>query len=110
MTYQRVDRMKGELIFMVKTTADIEIPDSKLATESADILREYGNEFLWNHSHRVFLFGSVLGGQEKLKYDPELVYISALFHDLGLTRHYSSPDKRFDVGGANAGRRFLGEH
>ena len=92
------------MIFMVKTTAGIEIPDSQLATEAADILREYGNEFLWNHSHRVFLFGSLLGRQENLKYDPELLYISALFHDLGLTKHYSSPDKRFEVDGANAAR------
>src|SRR5438132_3954991 len=95
------------MIFMVKTTAGIEIPDSKLATEAADILREYGNEFLWNHSHRVFLFGSLLGRQENLKYDPELLYISALFHDLGLTKHYSSPDKRFEVDGANAARSLL---
>jgi len=98
------------MIFMVKTTAGIEIPDSKLATEAADILREYGNELLWNHSHRVFLFGSLLGRRENLKYDPELLYISALFHDLGLTKHYSSPDKRFEVDGANAARSFLEQH
>jgi hypothetical protein len=45
------------MIFMVKSTAGIEIPDSKLATEAADILREYGNEILWNHSHRVEQYG-----------------------------------------------------
>ena len=33
-----IDRIKGRMIFMVKTTAGIEIPDSKLATEAADIL------------------------------------------------------------------------
>src|SRR6266446_726910 len=70
---------------MTKSIAGIAIPDSKLSTEAADALREYGNPLLWNHSHRVFLFGSLLGRQENLKYDPELLYISALFHDLGLT-------------------------
>ena len=95
---------------MIKTTAGIEIPDSKLATEAADILREYGNELVWNHSHRVFLFGSLLGREENLKYDPELLYISALFHDLGLTKQYSSPDKRFEVDGANAARSLLEQH
>ncbi len=43
-------------------------------------------------------------------YDPELLYISAVFHDLGLTRRYSSPDKRFEVDGANAARAFLKSH
>src|SRR5260370_11326903 len=95
---------------MTKSIAGIAIPDSKLSTEAADTLREYGNEFLWNHSHGVFLFGSLLGRQENLKYDPELLYISALFHDLGLTSHYRSPDKRFEVDGANAARSFLEQH
>jgi hypothetical protein len=98
------------MIFMVKTTASIEIPDSKLATEAADILRDYGNALLWNHSHRVYLFGALQGRQANMKYDPELLNISALFHDLGLTKKFSSPDKRFEVDGANAARSFLEQH
>ncbi|HEY4387886.1 MAG TPA: HD domain-containing protein [Ktedonobacteraceae bacterium] len=95
---------------MAKNLAGVEIPDSKLANEAAGLLREYGNPLLWNHSHRVFLFGSLLGREDGAKYDPELLYVSALFHDLGLTPHYSSPDKRFEVDGANAARSFLEQH
>ena len=95
---------------MTKNIAGIAIPDSKLANEAAELLHEHGNPLLWNHSHRVFLFGSSLGREDSLKYDPELLYISALFHDLGLTEHYSSPDKRFEVDGANAARSFLEQH
>jgi hypothetical protein len=54
---------------MLKHIAGIVIPDSKLANEAADVLREYGTPLLWNHSHRVFLFGSLLGREENLKYD-----------------------------------------
>lgn len=97
-------------IVKTKNVAGIAIPDSKLAHEAAELLREYGNPLLWNHSHRVFLFGSLLGHKDNLKYPPELLYISALFHDLGLTKHYSSPDKRFEVDGANAARSFLEQH
>ncbi|HTK06338.1 MAG TPA: HD domain-containing protein [Ktedonobacteraceae bacterium] len=95
---------------MAKNLASVEIPDSKLANEAAGLLREYGNPLLWNHSHRVFLFGSLLGREDGEKYDPELLYVSALFHDLGLTPHYSSKDKRFEVDGANAARSFLEQH
>lgn len=87
--------------------ADVKIPDSKLATEAADLLREYGNELLWNHSNRVFIFAAIRGNQCGLKYDSELLYISSLFHDIGLTPKFSSPDKRFEVDGANAARDFL---
>ncbi|MDN7247143.1 HD domain-containing protein [Planococcus shenhongbingii] len=87
--------------------AGIKIPDSQLAKDAADLLREHGNDLLWNHSNRVFLFGAVNGQQAKQNYDLELLYVSALFHDLGLTKKFSSADLRFEVDGANAARSFL---
>ncbi|MED2729679.1 HD domain-containing protein, partial [Bacillus thuringiensis] len=95
---------------MQKTVAGIVIPDSKIAVEAQEILREYGNDLLWNHSNRVYLFGALQGKKAGLKYDEELLYVSALFHDLGLTKKFSSPDKRFEVDGANAARSFLQQH
>ncbi|MFC4809639.1 HD domain-containing protein [Paenibacillus sp. GCM10023250] len=92
---------------MTTSIADIIIPDSKLAVEAAELLREHGGELLWNHSNRVFLFASIQGKLQQTKYDPELLYISSLFHDLGLTPAFRSPDKRFEVDGANAARDFL---
>ncbi|WP_127497409.1 HD domain-containing protein [Paenibacillus glycanilyticus] len=87
--------------------ADIKIPDSKLAVEAAELLREHGDDLLWNHSNRVFLFGAMKGNLNQIKYDPELLYISSLFHDIGLTPAFRSEDKRFEVDGANAVRDFL---
>ncbi|PDZ04540.1 phosphohydrolase [Bacillus cereus] len=95
---------------MQKTVAGIVIPDSKIAVEAQEILREYGNDLLWNHSNRVYVFGALQGKKADLKYDEELLYVSALFHDLGLTKKFSSPDKRFEVDGANAARSFLQQH
>ncbi|PFB58603.1 HD domain-containing protein [Bacillus cereus] len=95
---------------MKKTVAGIVIPDSKIAVEAQEILREYGNDLLWNHSNRVYLFGALQGKKAGLKFDEELLYVSALFHDLGLTKEFSSPDKRFEVDGANAARSFLQQH
>ncbi|GHO79723.1 HD domain-containing protein [Ktedonobacter sp. SOSP1-85] len=95
---------------MPKNIAGIAIPDSSLANEAAELLREHGTPLLWNHSHRVYLFGALQGHQTGMHYDPELLYISALFHDLGLTEKYRSQDKRFEVDGANAARDFLTSH
>jgi len=95
---------------MIQEVAGIKVPDTRLAKDAADILRGYGNDLLWNHSNRVFFFGAVNGKQAKLNYDLELLYVSALFHDLGLTKAYSSPDLRFEVDGANAARSFLQQY
>ena len=94
----------------LKTLAGINIPDSTIATQATELLLEHGTEFIYNHSLRVFLFGSLNGQRNHRAYDPELLYVSALFHDLGLTPHYSSPDLRFEVDGANAARDFLKGH
>jgi hypothetical protein len=93
-----------------KFISGIVIPDSKIANEATELLLDHGTEFLFNHSLRVFLFASLNGKRRSMIYDPELLYISAVFHDLGLTPAYSSPDKRFEVDGANAARDFLASH
>lgn len=90
--------------------AGVRIPDSRIAKEATELLLEHGTEFIYNHSIRVFLFSSLNGKNRGLDFDPELLYVSSVFHDLGLTPHYSSPDKRFEVDGANAARDFLKGH
>jgi hypothetical protein len=94
----------------IKSLAGITIPDSSIATQATELLLEHGTEFIYNHSLRVFLFSSLNGKRADLQYDAELLYVSSVFHDLGLTPHYSSPDKRFEVDGANAARDFLKSH
>lgn len=91
----------------MKTVAGIAIPDSTLAQQATELLLEHGTEFIYNHSLRVFVFAALNGQRTALTYDPELLYISSVFHDLGLTQKYSSPDRRFEVDGANAARDFL---
>jgi hypothetical protein len=94
----------------VKTIAGVTIPDSTIANHATELLLEHGTEFIYNHSLRVFIFSSLNGERKQLKYDPELLYVSSIFHDLGLTPHYSSPDKRFEVDGANAACDFLASY
>lgn len=94
----------------VKSLAGIVIPDSTIANQATELLLEHGTEFIYNHSLRVFFFSSLNGKRNSLQYDHELLYVCSVFHDLGLTKHYSSPDLRFEVDGANAARDFLKGH
>jgi hypothetical protein len=86
------------------------IPDSLLAREATGILREHSSDLLFNHSVRVYLFAAEQGRRQKLRFDAELLYIAAAFHDLGLIRKFSSDNERFEVDGANAARQFLRVH
>ena len=85
----------------------ISIPDSKMAREVTELVRETENSLLFNHSSRVYYFAAATGKRKGLNFDPELLYVSAMFHDMGLTPKYSSATDRFEVDGANAAREFL---
>jgi HD superfamily phosphodiesterase len=92
------------------TSSSFVIPDSLLAKEARDILREHSTELLFNHSTRVYLFAAEQGRQQKVRFDPELLYVAAAFHDFGLLKKFSSVNERFEVDGANAVRQFLTAH
>jgi hypothetical protein len=93
-----------------KQIAGISIPDSALAVEATELVRDTESDLLFDHSLRVYLFGALQGLRHGLKYDPELLYMGAIFHDMGLTEKYRSPSERFEVDGANTARRFLEQH
>src|SRR3981189_2842458 len=94
----------------VTSIAGVMVPDSKLAREATELVRDTESPLLFNHSTRVYYFGSLGGKRLGLKFDPELLYIGAMFHDMGLTPQYSSNSDRFEVDGANAARAFLKQH
>src|ERR1700686_4234836 len=86
------------------------IPDSKLARETPEVVGDPVPPLLFHHSSRVYYFGALAGKHRGLKFDPELLYAGAMFHDMGLTPRHSSPNERFEVDGANAARNFLRGH
>ena len=90
-----------------ETIAGITVPDSAIVRAATQLVRDTEDDLLFNHSRRVFFWGALTGERKSLTYDAELLYLGAMFHDMGLTPPYSSPDLRFEVDGANAARDFL---
>lgn len=91
-------------------TSGVTIPDSKMVREATELVLDTENSLLFNHSSRVYYFAAATGKRKKLNFDPELLYVSAMFHDMGLTPKHSSATDRFEVDGANAAREFLRQH
>jgi len=90
-----------------ETIADIVIPDTPLVRDATAFIRDVENDLLFHHSRRVFLFGALQGIRRGLQPDLELLYVGAMFHDIGLTDRYRTSALRFEVDGANAAREFL---
>jgi hypothetical protein len=92
------------------TAAGVTIPDTKLARDATDLVRDSTTDLIYNHSRRVFWFGSLQGRNRGLSFDAEVLYVGAMFHDLGLNEQYRSSGRRFEVDSADEARRFLQGH
>jgi HD superfamily phosphodiesterase len=88
----------------------VAVPDTKLAREATDLVRHSATELVYHHSRRVYWFGSLQGRNRGLSFDPELLYIAAMFHDLGLNEQFRSSGRRFEVDSADEARRFMQVH
>lgn len=89
------------------TIDTVAIPDSRLARQITELVRDTESPLLFHHSSRVYYFAALAGLRRGLTFDRELLYAGAMFHDMGLTHQHSSAHERFEVDGANAARDFL---
>jgi hypothetical protein len=94
----------------METIAGIVIPDTALVREATDFIRSAENDVLFHHSRRAYLFAALHGRRLGLQPDLELLYVAAMFHDLGLTERYRTSTERFEIDGADAARDFLVDH
>lgn len=83
------------------------VPDSKIATAATELVRDTTSELIYHHSRRVYLFGALQGRARGLAFDPELLYVGAMFHDLGLGEAHRDSGRRFEVDGAEEAAAFL---
>lgn len=79
---------------------DIAIPDSPAARAALEVATAYCSPSLLNHSVRSYLWGASYGALNGIAFDAELLYVSALLHDLGLVAAFDSHAVPFeDAGG-----------
>lgn len=86
--------------------ADIKAPDSSIARQAEELARAHSSDVLFNHVMRCYWFAELFARQEGTRVDSELVFLSAVLHDLGLTDLATGPH-RFEIEGAGAARAFL---
>ena len=86
--------------------AGVAVPDTPLVTRAIEFAREHSDPYLFNHVMRSWLFATFLAEQKGKPYDAEVLAVSALLHDIGLSESLAGP-LRFEVEGANAAREFV---
>jgi hypothetical protein len=95
---------------MSEIIAGVEVPETAAVAEATRLARETTSPLLYHHSRRVYFFGRIHAHRLGVEPDAELLYLAAMFHDAGLLTPFSGVEQRFEVDGADHGRRFLLEH
>ncbi|MDR7116126.1 hypothetical protein [Caulobacter sp. BE254] len=85
-----------------------DLPQSPLIDRAFDYARDRCPAFLFNHAARSWMFAAKLAMLEDVAHDAEILAVSTLLHDLGLTEHAVGPN-RFEVNGAGVAATFVRE-
>ncbi len=85
-------------------------PDSALAREADECVRELSAPALYGHCLRTWAFSALFAQRDGTRHDPELLYVACVLHDLGLTEAHDGRDPTascFAVEGARAAHAFM---
>jgi len=99
-------RMGDERGRLPAEVAGVRLVDSGVAKKATALAREVSPPYLFNHSMRTYLFGTLIGRSEARRCDEELLFLACILHDLGLTERFMGP-MPFEIQGAEAAARFL---
>jgi hypothetical protein len=78
---------------------DMASPDTAAAVAANQVARRYCSSALYAHSVRSYLWGVAYAEREGLDFDPELFYVAAMLHDIGLTRPFDAHQMPFEEAG-----------
>jgi HD domain len=63
----------------------LQIPDTAAAREAEELCSQLRPQMLINHSYRTYVWAAIVAASQEVRFDEEVVYVSALLHDLGLS-------------------------
>src|SRR5262245_41671018 len=86
--------------------AGVSVPDNSLIAAAIEYAQRLSEPYLFNHAMRSWLFAESIGRLKGVDYDPEVVAIGTILHDIGLTASVSGTN-RFEVNGADAALAFI---
>jgi hypothetical protein len=88
------------------TLDDLVVPDTAASAAALDVASAYQSPALLNHSLRAYVWAAAHGMTSGIGFDPELLYVAALFHDLGLVPAFDSNAVPFEEAGGHVARVF----
>ncbi|MEO9239686.1 MAG: HD domain-containing protein, partial [Jatrophihabitantaceae bacterium] len=83
--------------------ADLPLPSTQASSLALQVAQRFHSPGLVNHCRRSYLWAAALGVQRGLDFDAELLYVSAMLHDIGLTAAFDNHTVDFETAGGYVG-------
>lgn len=91
---------------MVIEVAGVRAPSGQASEAALGVCAEYADQALYHHSLRSYFFGAAWAQERGLDFDRELLFVSAMLHDLALTPPFDSHTLPFEDAGGHLARVF----
>ncbi|MFE9321926.1 HD domain-containing protein [Nocardia sp. NPDC052278] len=85
---------------------ELVIPDTAAASAALEVASAYHSAALLNHSRRVYVWAAAYGRQQGIRYDAELLFAAAMFHDISLVPEFDNHTLSFEEAGGHVARVF----
>lgn len=79
----------------------MKFPDTPACATALEVATAYCSPALLNHSVRAYIWAAAHGTAHGIAFDPELLYVGAMFHDIGLVPEFDSHTVSFDDAGGH---------
>jgi len=81
--------------------SELEIPATPACRTALEVATEYCSPALLNHSVRAYLWAAGYAATRGIAFDAELLYVSAMLHDLALVKEFDNHRVPFEEAGGH---------
>ena len=85
---------------------DVPQPENSIARAAFDVAAAYCSPALTNHCLRSYVWAASYGITNGIDFDAELLYVSAMLHDIGLVKEFDSHTVPFEEAGGHVAWAF----
>lgn len=98
--------MSRTQIGAIARRSGVQLPDSAMVEGAIERAQSESSPMLFNHVMRSALFAEMFAGMRPQAKDREVIAVSSILHDIGLTDQKHQCEERFEVRSAHAARAF----
>jgi hypothetical protein len=81
--------------------ADVPYPTTAVAEQALEVCTAYSSTALLHHCRRSYVWAAAYAVEHDIAFDAELLFVSAMLHDLGLTPSFDNHALPFETAGGH---------